>query len=476
MLKLLIGGAIALSALVGGYFAGHQTPAPTTPPPSFGAFSPTGGSTYRLGQSIGVSDTSFKLSSFKEPVSNILYTMSYLGSDVEYGTIAPQSSVSEFVSFTGITQNSDGSATLTGVTRGLTRTPAGSACAASTTLAQSHAGQSIFILSDSPCLFSEYTPLRTNATSSAVLTFSSTTPPRLDQPGLQSTGTYISTTSEFASIAYVNKIAISGASNATQSVKGIIQLGTGTQFASSTILGSTGASLVPDSSLSTSSPYTTGSWNVWTQPNAKIKQTFLDLTEGWTFSSSTLTVGNIQTANVGTLNVTGSQTGLSGKLGVNTSPTNVTGVNASTTVAVFTVPANTLGTSGIVRMRLYVSAYSDSNAGTNDRFELAYGNATTTYYFNNANQHSGDVGIIDFIVSGSGATNTQKLTTNWGLMIPPQIAAGTLGITVATTTNLVVSTTGAVDSTQAQKVMFVYKPSNTTATFTTDQVTAEIIK
>lgn len=289
MLKLFIGAVIGVGLAIGGFFSAHQTP-PT--PQSYGSFSPTGGSTYRLGQSIGTSDMSFKLSSFKEPVSNILYTMSYLGSDIEYGTISPQSSISEFVSFTGITQNSDGSATLTGVIRGLTRTPAGAGCIASTTLTQPHAGQSIFILSDSPCLFSEYTPLRTNATSSAILTFSSTTPPRLDQPGAQSTGTFISTTSELATVAYVNKVAVSGSPNATVGVKGLVQLGTGGQFASSTILGSTGASLVVDSSISTSSPYTTGSWNVFTQPNAKIKQMFWDLTEAFTFSTTTSYTGN----------------------------------------------------------------------------------------------------------------------------------------------------------------------------------------
>lgn len=127
-----------------------------------GTFNVTGGGTYRLKSSIGTTDTTINLSSFKEPVSDLLYTMTKLNTDKGYGTVDPQTTRSEFVSFTGITQNSDGSAALTSVTRGLTRTPAGSSCTASTTLAQRHPGQSVFILSDSPCFFAEYAVKQNN--------------------------------------------------------------------------------------------------------------------------------------------------------------------------------------------------------------------------------------------------------------------------------------------------------------------------
>jgi hypothetical protein len=127
-------------------------------PPAQGSFYPTGGGTYRLQSSIGTTNTSVRLSSFKEPISNIAYTMSYLNSDIQCGTIDPQTTRSEFISFTGITQNSDSSATLTGVSRGLGRTYP---YTASTTLAQAHPGQSIFILSDAPCTFTQY-PAKVN--------------------------------------------------------------------------------------------------------------------------------------------------------------------------------------------------------------------------------------------------------------------------------------------------------------------------
>jgi len=148
-----------LTVLTGGETGGEKEAKPIVF--SLGAFSPTGGGTYRLKTSIGTTDTTIPLSSFKEPVSNTLYTMSYLGSTIGYGTVDPSTTRSEFVSFSGITQNSDGSASITGVSRGLTRTPAGSSCTASTTLAQRHPGQSAFILSDSPCFFAEY-PVKRN--------------------------------------------------------------------------------------------------------------------------------------------------------------------------------------------------------------------------------------------------------------------------------------------------------------------------
>jgi hypothetical protein len=158
-------GILAIATVVSSW-AGvvPQTAQAPTEADTFGAYNVSGGGTYRLKASLGVSDATISLSSFKEPISNTPYTMAYINTSIAYGTVDPQTSRSEFISFTGITQNTDGSARLTGVTRGLTRTPAGSACTASTTLAQRHPGQAIFILSDSPCHFAEYTVRRNDET------------------------------------------------------------------------------------------------------------------------------------------------------------------------------------------------------------------------------------------------------------------------------------------------------------------------
>lgn len=158
---------------------------------NFGAYGITGGGTYRLKASIASSDTSVSLSSFKEPVSDLPYTMSYLNTTVGYGTIDPQTTRPEFISFTGITQNSDGSATLSGVTRGLTRSPQGISCTASSTLAVRHPGQSIFILSDSPCHFAEYGVKRNDETVTGQWSFP-----------------YPSASSSVASKGYVDQVAL----------------------------------------------------------------------------------------------------------------------------------------------------------------------------------------------------------------------------------------------------------------------------
>lgn len=122
------------------------------------AFSPVGGGTYTLNSSIGSTDTSITLSSFLEPVSGVPYTMVLMNTDIAYGTIAPRTNSSEFISFTGITQNANGTATLTGVTRGLQKK---SPFTTSATFKLPHAGQSVFILSDVPQIFAQY-PSKTN--------------------------------------------------------------------------------------------------------------------------------------------------------------------------------------------------------------------------------------------------------------------------------------------------------------------------
>lgn len=310
MMKFLAGVIATTALILAGFFVGQTyfLPAPAkTAAPLAGNFNTTGGGTYNLQATITSSQTTINLSSFTEPQSNIPYTMSYLNSSIEYATIAPQTSQSEFVSFTGITQNSDGSATLTGVQRGLDRSYP---YTASSTLALPHAGQSRFILSNPPQVYNSYGALTNANTWSAVNTFGSTTPPTYDADPVW--GNF--TTQVFADVAYVNSVVAGGAANASETVKGIVQLATAAQAALGTSLGSTAARLAIPNSLATSTPYNSGS-NVVpvTGTNEKLSQLFLDLTQGFTFSatttmatstvaSTTATVANIGTLNVNTFN------------------------------------------------------------------------------------------------------------------------------------------------------------------------------
>lgn len=134
-------------------------------------FNPVGGGTYLLQASVSSTQSTITLTSFAEPGSGIPLTMAYMNSAIEYGAINPSSGNSEFISFTGVTQNANGTALLTGVTRGLSRTPGTGGCVASTTLAHAYPGQTQFILSNSPCYYSQYAVKQNNEIISGQWTF-----------------------------------------------------------------------------------------------------------------------------------------------------------------------------------------------------------------------------------------------------------------------------------------------------------------
>ena len=168
--------------------------------------------TYTLNSSIGSSDISFSLSSFTDPVTGVPITMSTLNTSIAFGTIGPKTSNSELISFTGITQNSDGTATLTGVTRGLQfQYP----FTASASYQLPHSGQTQFILSDAPQVFNEYATLSSNETFTGLITFAQ--PPVGINPG--------------------------GQPNASTNVSGVVQEATVTQVNNGTTTGSSGAVL-----------------------------------------------------------------------------------------------------------------------------------------------------------------------------------------------------------------------------------------
>lgn len=280
-----IGSGIIGALMVVGSFFSHQNVVPTLNVPesvanqTLGGIYPTGGGTYRLQTSLGSTDTSVRLSSFKEPVSGNAYTMAYLNSSIEYATLDPQTTKSEFISFSGITQNNDGTAILTGVVRGLGKTYPYSA---SSTLRQTHSGQSILILSNPPELYYEYAAKRNDETITGTWTFGSTTLPKIDNTsnpvGFQlanadwsyrnffinattTTANVVSASTTFtaspnvptpinpsqaANKTYVDNVAIAGAPNASTTSKGIVQQATLAQLNAGTAVGSTGAPLFID--------------------------------------------------------------------------------------------------------------------------------------------------------------------------------------------------------------------------------------
>lgn len=242
---------------------------------AFGAsFNPSGGGTYRLQTSIGTTNTSIQLSSFLEPISGTPLTMAYMNTDVGYGTLDPQSSTrKEFISFTGVTQNADGTATLTGVTRGLSFNYP---YTASSSLRLSHPGQSIFILSDSPQLFNEYTKRRTNEYITGQWGF-----------GVAATSSDECNTSvEYCTKAYIDAGLNQGAATSTEYNLGIVELATSAEIANGTASSTAGGPLVIPNKYATSTPSAVCS-SLTCIPAAvggKIAQAFLDLTASFTWT------------------------------------------------------------------------------------------------------------------------------------------------------------------------------------------------
>lgn len=107
--------------------------------------------TYLSGGGATASQSTIPLSSFKTRDGRAV-TMSMFGT-IAYGTLEPGTSKEEIISFGGVTQNSDGSATLTSVSRGLDFV---SPYAASTTLQKSHGGNATFIITNTSPFYSQY--------------------------------------------------------------------------------------------------------------------------------------------------------------------------------------------------------------------------------------------------------------------------------------------------------------------------------
>lgn len=354
---------------------------------------------YLSGAGVTATQNTIPLTSFITPDGRNLVIGMFQGGTI-YGAIEAGTSKLEDFTATGITQNANGSATLTGVTRGNDFI---APYAASTTLAKAHAGGSALILSNTAGFYgNQFIFANSISSSTAGIVFSSTTPPYYDSPGVQSNGTYISTTSELASIAYVNTVAASGCANATTGVKGCIQIATGLQAASSTGTGGTGALLVIPSSLATDTPnsLTRTSRSLFSDLTGYLKQGWIDLTQSFTFSggltsSGTTTISGIQGSGL-KLNTVAtywpSSTGAASTTLVNDGSGNIyylpydptiikdsvaysTSNTATTTLKTYTIAANTIGPNGMLRFTVYITG---SGANNNKCIEVNFGTGTAS--------------------------------------------------------------------------------------------------
>ena len=196
------------------------------------------GQTYFLdGSGITSGATTIKLTAMMYPGDTTDVVTADLGS-ICYAVLEPETSREENISFTTITQNGDGTATLSGVVRGLMfKSP----YTQDLSLAQVHTGGSKLRISNTAPFYNAFASTQDDQTIAGIYTFTDPNVPRMDVTHTYGAGDGLF----FATKAYVDGVALAGAPNADTSTKGVVQIATGAQLAAGTGTGSTGAVIVP---------------------------------------------------------------------------------------------------------------------------------------------------------------------------------------------------------------------------------------
>ena len=169
---------------------------------------------YGAGASIG--DTSITLKSMLDIDGNAL-SMSGTFGTIGFGTIEPgNGSSEEQISFTGLTNNSNGTVTLTGVKSVGFTAP----YTATSGLAKTHPGSTTFVISNTAGFYDHLTSKNDDETIAGIYTFTNPNVPRLD-----TAHTYAGGEEEyFATKRYVDGVAIAGAPDAATTTKGVTKL------------------------------------------------------------------------------------------------------------------------------------------------------------------------------------------------------------------------------------------------------------
>lgn len=255
--------------------------------------------------------TSARIAPYPKDLDGNKLTITDFGS-VPTFTVDPKvTGVEEILSFTGITDNGDNTATLTGLTHDL----ASKYPYTTSGIGRTHGANSILVFSNNPQLYGRLAGKENDETITGAWIFPTFDPSRA---GIASDiDTAVNTA--FVTFGQLSRQAVAGAANASETAKGLVQLGTALQVASSSSSGSTAARLVIPSSMATDTPqigcavgYTAtagAGCSVVAQLTGKIRQTFLDIfttINTWAgnqiFNANvTIAASNISTANL-TLN------------------------------------------------------------------------------------------------------------------------------------------------------------------------------
>ncbi len=179
--------------------------------------------------------TSITLNSFKQ-IDGTNLTMTDFGSK-GFLTLEPNNgTLEEQVSFSGVTQNSNGTATLTGIKTVLMISP----YTETTGLAQTHAGGVPVIITNTAGFYNNFVNKNDDGTVTQTITFTNPNYPRMD-----TASPFPTDNEQLATKGYADSLTFAGAPDASTTQKGIVQEATTAQVNAGTATGSTGAKLFP---------------------------------------------------------------------------------------------------------------------------------------------------------------------------------------------------------------------------------------
>lgn len=189
---------------------------------------------YLAGSGVTLSATTISLSSMEYPNGDLVEMADF--GDLGYATMEPETDQEENISFTGITQNADGSATLTGVTRGLMfKTP----YTADNSLRNGHAGDTKLRITNSAPFYNQLAVKKNDETIEGEWTFPSTEGERPKA----SSDTDTAVLEAYTTFGQLSRTAFAGVNNASTTVKGIVEEATQAENDTRTTTGGTGARL-----------------------------------------------------------------------------------------------------------------------------------------------------------------------------------------------------------------------------------------
>jgi len=154
-------------------------------------------------------------------------------------------------------------------------------------------------------------------------------------------------------------------------------------------------------------------------------------------------------------------TSLQTKLNFLTASSTALGAGVSSAFKIYTVPvpANTLGTNGMVIAKIHIDKWRLLNTGGTDNFTfiVQYGNATSSKLISRVFDVD-QAGYAEVWLMANGTTNSQKIWAQWNTGTMDEQAA-------ANTTNITLAETVAIDSTQAENLYIWGRFSNTGANY-----------